>query len=146
MKIAVDKINLNQTNIENNDLDTKKKNNAKKSCSPSKENNENINIEKDCNKVSQKENEILKRNLTLMKKYQQSELEIEGKRSISNNKKKKNKNQFKKIKHLYQKEESPNHGEDDSDTIFCFENVDVFQNKKIYETLILFNIITVFIN
>jgi hypothetical protein len=114
MKIAVDKINLNQNNIENNDSDTKKKN-----------------------------NEILKRNLTLMKKYQQSELEIEGKRYISNNKKKKNKNQFKKIKHLYQKEEPPNHGEDDSDTLFCFENVDVFQNKKIYETLILFNAITV---
>jgi hypothetical protein len=78
-----------------------------------------------------------------MKKYQQSELELEGKRYISNNKKKKNKNQFKKIKHLYQKEEPPNYGEDDSDTIFCFENVDVFQNKKIYETLILFNAITV---
>ena len=145
MKNDVDKINLNQSNsnIENNDSDTKKKNNAKKSSSPSKENNEDINIEKDSNKVSKKENEILKRNLTLMKKYQQSELELEGKRYISNNKKKKNKNQFKKIKHLYQKEEPPNHGEDDSDTIFCFENVDIFQNKKIYETLILFNVITV---
>ena len=33
MKIAVDKINLNQSNIENNDSDTKKKNNAKKSWS-----------------------------------------------------------------------------------------------------------------
>ena len=145
MKNDVDKINLNQSNsnIENNDSDTKKKNNAKKSSSPSKENNEDINIEKDSNKVSKKENEILKRNLTLMKKYQQSELELEGKRYISNNKKKKNKNQFKKIKHLYQKEEPPNYGEDDSDTIFCFENVDIFQNKKIYETLILFNVITV---
>ena len=54
MKITVGKINLNQRNIENNDLDTKKKNNEIKSNSPSKENNEDINIKKDSNKVSQK--------------------------------------------------------------------------------------------
>ena len=145
IKTAVDKINLNQNNIENNDSDTKKNKNTKKSSSPSKENSEDINLEKNSNNVSQKENEILKKNLTLMKNYKKSEVELEGKRFISNNKKKKNKNQFKKIKHLFQKEEAPKHEEDDSDTIFCFENVDVFQNKKIYETLIIFNVITVFI-
>ena len=145
IKTAVDNINLNQNNIENNDSDTKKNKNAKKSSSLSKENSEDINLEKNSNNVSQKENEILKKNLTLMKNYKKSEVELEGKRFISNNKKKKNKNQFKKIKHLFQKEEAPKHEEDDSDTIFCFENVDVFQNKKIYETLIIFNVITVFI-
>jgi hypothetical protein len=146
IKTAVDEINLSQNNIENNDSDIKKNNNVKISTSSSKEkNNEDINILKDSNNVSQKENEILKRNLTLMKNYQKSEIELEGKRYISNNKKKKNKNQFKKIKNLFQKEEAPKQDEDDSDTIFCFENVDVFQNKKIYETLIIFNVITVFI-
>ena len=145
IKNAVDNINLNQINSDNNDSDNKKNNKIKKSSSPSKENNEDINIVKESNNVSQKENEILKRNLTLMKKYKKNELELEGKRYISNNKKKKNKNQVKKIKQLFQKEEAPTHGEDDSDTIFCFENVDVFQNKKIYETLIIFNTITVFI-
>ena len=145
IKTAVDNINLNQNNIENNDSDTKKNNNVKKISFPSKKNREDINIVKNSNNVSQKENEILKRNLTLMKNYQKSELELEGKRYISNNKKKKNKNQIKKMKNLFKKEEVPNHEEDDSDTIFCFDNVDVFQNKKIYETLIIFNIITVFI-
>jgi len=145
IKTAVDNINLNQNNIENNNSETKKNNNAKKNSSPSKENDKDINIVKNSNNVSQKENEILKRNLTLMKNYQKSELELEGKRYISNNKKKKNKNQIKKMKNLFKKEEVPNHEEDDSDTIFCFDNVDVFQNKKIYETLIIFNIITVFI-
>ena len=141
----LDKTIQNKNNIENNDSDTKKNKNAKKSSSLSKENSEDINLEKNSNNVSQKENEILKKNLTLMKNYKKSEVELEGKRFISNNKKKKNKNQFKKIKHLFQKEEAPKHEEDDSDTIFCFENVDVFQNKKIYETLIIFNVITVFI-
>ena len=145
IKTAVDNINLNQNNTENNDSDTKKNNYPKKGSSPSKENNKDINIVKNSNNVSQKENEILKRNLTLMKNYQKSELELEGKRYISNNKKKKNKNQIKKMKNLFKKEEPPNHEEEDSDTIFCFDNVDVFQNKKIYETLIIFNIVTVFI-
>ena len=80
IKTAVDEINLSQNNIENNDSDIKKNNNVKISTSSSKEkNNEDINILKDSNNVSQKENEILKRNLTLMKKYQQSELELETK-------------------------------------------------------------------
>jgi len=145
IKTAVDNINLNQNNIENNDSDTKKNNNVKKISFPSKKNREDINIVKNSNNVSQKENEILKRNLTLMKNYQKNELELEGKRYINNNKKKKNKNQFKKMKNLFKKEEAPNHDEDDSDTIFCFDNVNVYQNKKIYETLIIFNVITVFI-
>ena len=103
IKNAISNINLNQNNIVNSDLNNKKDNIENKMSSPSKENDEDINIMKDSNNVSQKENEILKRNLTLMKKCQKSELELEGKRYISNNKKKKNKNQFKKIKQLLQK-------------------------------------------
>ena len=149
--------NNNVTNIENNDLDNIKTNNISKSIENNKiNNNNNTSSKEDENeededlikklyKINEKENELLKQNLSLIKEYQQNEQEQESKRYISNNRKKKNKNKFKKIKLMLQPEENPQSQLSQDDTLFCFENIDVYKNKKIYETLIIFNAITILI-
>ena len=110
--------------------------------SPSKENDFEA---KNFYNNHEKENLLLKKNLSLMKAYKVNEQEQDGKRYISKNRKWKNKNRYRQIKYLFNKEESPKIPYPQEDTLFCFENIDVFQNKKIYETLIVFNAITVLI-
>ena len=70
------------------------------------------------------------------------EQEVEEKRFISNNRKKKNKKQNKKIK-LIEIDNNSNSKEDN--TIFCFDGVDILGNKKAFELLVIFNIITILI-
>ena len=53
----------------------------------------------------------------------------------------KNQNTIKPAKYMSQYPEKPKSSSKD-DTIFCFENVDVYKNKRIYEFLIIFNILT----
>lgn len=70
------------------------------------------------------------------------EQEVEEKRYISNNRKKKSKKQNKKIK-LVEVDNNSNSKEDN--TIFCFDGVDILGNKKAFELLVIFNIITILI-
>jgi len=148
----VNNINIKENNIENNESDNIKSNNK------SNYKNNNKNNSKDCllkesenedeikktYKINEQENLLLKQNLSLIKDYHQSGKEQEGKRYISNNRKKKNKNKLKKIKAMIKIDETPK-DESQDDTLFCFENIDVYKNKKIYETFIIFNVITVLI-
>ena len=146
--------NINIKNIDSNDLDNIKPKN--KNNDNDNKNNKNTTIKDDetddlikkLYTISEQENKLLKQNLTL-KENKSSEPEIEGKRFISNNRKKKNKNKLKEMKFILQKEkekeESKENQINSDDTLFCFENIDVLKNKKIYETLIVFNIMTVLI-
>ena len=151
----VNNINNNNGNIENHYLDNFKKNiissnivnntkNNKNSLSKEGENeDEDEDLIKKLYKINEKENELLKQNLSLIKENQPNKQEQENKKYITNNNKKKNKNKLKKIK-LIPEEENKNQSSQE-ETLFCFENIDVYKNKKIYETLIIFNAITVLI-
>ena len=157
MTNVVNNINMNENKIENSMLEKKSNNNNSSNNinnsnnknsvkdSPLKESENEDDIKKIFN-VNEKENLLLKQNLSSIKDYQQqSEKEQEGKRYISNNRKKKNKDKLKKIKSMFKEEEASKCDPPEDDTLFCFENTDVYKNKKIYETLILFNVITVLI-
>ena len=157
MTNVVNNITISDNNIENNVLEKKSNNNNNKGSNTNNNNNNKNNIKdsplkesenedeiKKTYKVNEKENMLLKQNLSQMKDYQQSEKEQEGKRYISNNRKKKNKDKLKKMKTMFKADEASKYDSQD-DTLFCFENIDVYKNKKIYETLILFNVITVII-
>jgi len=99
----------------------------------------NIGEEKIINNISsneKEEDEISKENSS------NQEQEVEEKRYISNNRKKKNKKQNKKIK-LIEIDNNSNSKEDN--TIFCFDGVDILGNKKAFELLVIFNIITILI-
>ena len=110
---------------------------------PSKENDDEI---KKTYPINKEENELLKKNLTLNQEKKQVETQEStvGARYISNNRKKKNKP--KKIKNG----QNPNNKEDNKnknnneDALFCLDN-EVYKNKKAYESLILFNFISILI-
>ena len=73
--------------------------------------------------------------------------EIEDKRYISNNRKKKNKKKNKKFFHgdnQNKNNQNTNKNPDDNN-IFCFENVEIIGNKKIFELLVVFNVIMILI-
>ena len=103
MTNVVNNITISDNNIENNVLEKKSNNNNNNKGSNTNNNNNNKNNIKDAPlkesenedeikktyKVNEKENMLLKQNLSQMKDYQQSEKEQEGKRYISNNRKKK---------------------------------------------------------
>ena len=89
--------------------------------------------------ANEKENLFLKQNLFITKEFKQSEQEY--KKYINSNRKMKNQNTIKPAKYMCQYPEKPKSSSKD-DTIFCFENVDVYKNKRIYELLIIFNILT----
>ena len=150
---SVNNININLNNTDNIDSDNSKttiksiSHTSTKSSdeSPRSQEKENNSETKNEFKNSEKENLLLKTNLSMIKEYE-IEQEQEGKRFISNNKKRKNKNNYKQIKNIFKKEEEkPKIPYQKEDTLFCFENSDVYKNKKIYETLIIFNAITVLI-
>ena len=76
--------------------------------------------------------------------------EIEDKRYISNNRKKKNKKKNKKIKFFHgenqnKSNQNNNNKNNDDNSIFCFENVEIIGNKKIFELLVVFNVIMILI-
>ena len=111
---------------------------------PSKENDDEI---KKTYPINKEENELLKKNLTLTQEKKQVETpdnNTVGKRYISNNRKKKNKP--KKNGNSQNKEENNknNTNANNEDTLFCLDN-DVYKNKKAYESLILFNFISILI-
>jgi len=73
--------------------------------------------------------------------------DIEDKRYISNNRKKKNKKKNKKFFHgeNNNKNNQNNNKSQEENSIFCFENVEIIGNKKIFELLVVFNVIMVLI-
>jgi WD40 repeat protein len=84
------------------------------------------------------------------KEKEKANKEIEDKRYISNNRKKKNKKKNKKIKFLYgdnqnKNNQNNNSKSNDDNSIFCFENVEIIGNKKIFELLVVFNVIMILI-
>jgi hypothetical protein len=150
---TVNNINKKTLTIENNEQENNKENNK---------NNDNNSNNNQCPSLKEEENEdifsyksneqenlLLKKNLSLKEgeEFKQTEQVQENRRYISNNRKKQTKNKIKHFKFLNKAEENQQRSEPPSqeDTLFCFENVEVFRNKKVYETLILFNIITVLI-
>ena len=140
----VNNIHINKKNYDNNDSNNIKKNNntQKDKSSPSKEKDDVEEINELKKYFNNEENELLKQNLSLIKDFQKSEMEKEKKRYISNNRKKMNKNKLKKLRNIFQNGEKIN---EEDDALFCFGKEEVFNNKKIYEALIIFNIITVLI-
>ena len=73
--------------------------------------------------------------------------DTEDKRYISNNRKKKNKKKNKKFFHgeNNNKNNQNNNKSQEENSIFCFENVEIIGNKKIFELLVVFNVIMVLI-
>ena len=113
---------------------------------PSKENDDEI---KKTYPINKEENELLKKNLTLTQEKKQIETQEStvGTRYMSNNRKKKNKP--KKIKNgpnQNSKEDNKNKNSNgnNEDTLFCLDN-EIYKNKKAYESLILFNFISILI-
>ena len=66
--------------------------------------------------------------------------EVDSKRGKKN--KKKNKNIYKKSK--FGQHDNKNNNNNDSD-VFCFESMEIFQNKKVIELLIILNVVTILI-
>jgi hypothetical protein len=139
MTNEVNKININENIILNNLLEKKSNNNTNNNnCnksdvknSPQKE-MENEDIIKKTYKINEQENLLLRQNLS----------EKEGKKNINSNKKNKQKNYIKKNKNTSKEKEAC---DPEDDSLFCFENIEVYKNKKIFEILILFNVFTVLI-
>ena len=113
-------------------------------------NNINLNLNKDeeesNNNKEEEEEELSKEdNSPVQEKDQEENQEV--KRYISNNRKKRNRKQNKKLK----KAQLPNNNNNDKNinnqdnAIFCFENIEILGNKKVFEFLIIFNIITILI-
>ena len=141
----IDRINNNLNNITDvvNNLNTKiieAENNTK--ITPSKENDDEI---KKTYPINKEENELLKKNLITQEKKQPEIIDdTVGKRYISNNRKKKNKQKNGKNGNNQNKDENNKNITKNEDTFLCFDN-DVYKNKKAYEFLIIFNFICILI-
>ena len=141
----IDRINNNLNNITDvvNNLNTKiieAENNTK--ITPSKENDDEI---KKTYPINKEENELLKKNLITQEKKQPEIIDdTVGKRYISNNRKKKNKQKNGKNGNNQNKDENNKNKTKNEDTFLCFDN-DVYKNKKAYEFLIIFNFICILI-
>ena len=141
----IDRINNNLNNITDvvNNLNTKiieAENNTK--IAPSKENDDEI---KKTYPINKEENELLKKNLITQEKKQPEIIDDTiGKRYISNNRKKKNKQKNGKNGNNQNKDENNKNKTKNEDTFLCFDN-DVYKNKKAYEFLIIFNFICILI-
>ena len=111
-------------------------------------NNVNLNSNTNINKKKEKEEKKISNYYKEVKapKENSSKQEIETieKRYISNSRKRKNRKQNKKIK-FSQMNNNLNNNNNTSDitNIFCFENIEILGNKKVFEFLVLFNIITI---
>ena len=141
----IDRINNNLNNITDvvNNLNTKiieAENNTK--ITPSKENDDEI---KKTYPINKEENELLKKNLITQEKKQPEIIDdTVGKRYVSNNRKKKNKQKNGKNGGNQNKDENNKNKTKNEDTFLCFDN-DVYKNKKAYEFLIIFNFICILI-
>ena len=141
----IDRINNNLNNITDvvNNLNTKiieAENNTK--ITPSKENDYEI---KKTYPINKEENELLKKNLITQEKKQPEIIDdTVGKRYVSNNRKKKNKQKNGKNGNNQNKDENNKNKTKNEDTFLCFDN-DVYKNKKAYEFLIIFNFICILI-
>ena len=141
----IDRINNNLNNITDvvNNLNTKiieAENNTK--VTPSKENDDEI---KKTYPINKEENELLKKNLITQEKKQPEIIDdTVGKRYVSNNRKKKNKQKNGKNGNNQNKDENNKNKTKNEDTFLCFDN-DVYKNKKAYEFLIIFNFICILI-
>ena len=141
IQIRINTINDFNNNIKNinntiNNLNINNANDKNINIDKTEDNDDNIIISDD-----EKEEEIIKDNSSsnLEPKY-------EEKRYISNNRKKKNKKQNKKIKLNNNDNKIVNNNNTSMDnTIFCFENIELLGNKKIFEIIVIFNIVTIFI-
>ena len=157
IKKSKNEININYTNIINNNINNinniqninNNLNNTDK-----KENEE----KKDINKEEKKEEKMEEKkedisnnssNSNSNNNNNKTENKLEDKRYISNNRKKKNKKNNKKIKFYYgnnqNKNNQNNNKSQEDNSIFCFENVEIIGNKKIFELLVVFNVIMILI-
>ena len=137
---VVNNINININNLErisSDNFKTNNKNNDSKNSPLREEENEDL-IKKNY-KINEKDNLLLKKNLSSINEYQKNNKTDEEKGYTNNNKNRKN-----KLKNVNNKNEEK-HFLSKNNILFCFNNIEVFKNKKIYETLIIFNVITVLI-
>jgi hypothetical protein len=172
---TINEININNNNINNNlnnninnnlnnnkkekdeekniNINTNKKT-EKKEEEKDKENDKNKEDNMPKNKDSKENNSTSLSNTNTInnkeKEKEKENKEIEDKRYISNNRKKKNKKKNKKIKFLYgdnqnKNNQNNNNKSNDDNSIFCFENVEIIGNKKIFELLVVFNVIMILI-
>ena len=156
---TINEININNINNINNNLNfnnNKKEKEEEKNVSINTNKNEEKKEEKrdekekeDNNKTKNKENISPPKNINNNKEKEKANKEIEEKRYISNNRKKKNKKKNKKLKFFYadnqNKNNQNNNKSQEENSIFCFENVEVVGNKKIFELLVVFNVIMILI-
>ena len=156
----INKTNINKTineyNININNINNINAINNKKEKEKDEEKNINLNQNK---KTEKKEEERPKENKETSsvnncnntnnnnKEIEKQNKELEDKRYISNNRKKKNKKKNKKIKLSYgdNQNKNQNNTKPEDNTIFCFENVEIIGNKKIFELLVVFNVIMILI-
>ena len=126
---TINDININSKNIDGNDLDNSKINN-----------NKNISlkgedfIEKKALNNNNNQEKIMKQNLSHLKD------EKESIKNIDNNKNRKN-NNYNKSK----KEEKIAPKSIKEFSFLCFGNINIYNYRKIYETLIIFNIVSILI-
>ena len=141
---TVNILNANVNNNDNNDSDNSKSNSISSFDNSSKNSDISSNSKEkgndyDINKkyiINEKENILLKKNLS----SNQENLKNEQEKEEDSNDKWDNKN-----KYFYKNEERLRLKIAQEEALFCFENIDVFRNKKILETLIVFNAITILI-
>ena len=141
---TVNILNANVNNNDNNDSDNSKSNSISSFDNSSKNSDISSNSKEkgndyDINKkyiINEKENILLKKNLS----SNQENLKNEQEKEVDSNDKWDNKN-----KYFYKNEERLRLKIAQEEALFCFENIDVFRNKKILETLIVFNAITILI-
>ena len=111
-------------------------------------NTQNLNLNNNSDDENNNKNNDDEEEELIKENYSNKEEKQEEKRYISNNRKRKNKKQNKKIKfiHIENNRNSNNNTLNNQDnTVFCFENVEILGNKKIFEVLVIFNIITILI-
>ena len=157
IKKSKNEININYTNIINNNINNinniqninnNLNNNDKKENEEKKEINKE---EKKEEKMEEKKEDISNNssNSNSNNNNNKTENKLEDKRYISNNRKKKNKKNNKKIKFYYgnnqNKNNQNNNKSQEDNSIFCFENVEIIGNKKIFELLVVFNVIMILI-
>ena len=146
---------INDINIITNNINNNNNNNNNKKEEEEKKENVAKKIEKKETKEKKEENEDTSKkteNSPPPKKEENNDKnknnnDLEDKRYISNNRKKKNKKKNKKFFHgdNQNKNNQNNNKTQDENSIFCFENVEIIGNKKIFELLVVFNVIMVLI-
>ena len=136
---VINEINNKITNINNilNNISLNSVNNSNstKNSSSNDDNSENASsINNSNNNDDEEEDENLKNNPNLVR-------ESDYRRGKKN--KKRNKNAYKKPK--FAQSDNKNNINNNDYAFFCFENMEIFQNKKVIELLIILNVVTIVI-